>query len=70
VIDLLEINMGDDLQKRGQQDDDRIDIAQEHELSYWASELGVSRDALKNAIAKVGPMVKDVRAHLYRQRRG
>jgi hypothetical protein len=46
--------MADDLKQTGRQDDQRID--QDHELSYWSEKLGVSRDRLRQAVAKVGPM--------------
>jgi hypothetical protein len=59
--------MADDLEQTGRADDTRINVEQEHELSYWASELGVSRDALRNAVAKAGPIVKNVRDHLQRR---
>ena len=40
----------------------------DYELSYWTNELGVSRDELKSAVQKVGPMAKDVREHLGKSR--
>jgi DNA-binding FadR family transcriptional regulator len=43
--------MADDLNQTGRQDDQRID--QDHELSYWSEKLGVSRDRLREAVAKV-----------------
>jgi len=48
--------MADDLQKTGRQDDARISINQDHELSYWSKNLGVSRDKLRETVARVGPM--------------
>ena len=60
--------MADDLKQTGKSDDTRININQDHEVSYWSQELGVSRDELQSAVAKVGPMVKNVRDHL--QHRG
>ena len=60
--------MSDDLRQTGKSDDTRININQDHEVSYWSQELGVSRDELQSAVAKVGPMVKNVRDHL--QHRG
>lgn len=56
--------MADNRKDVGRQDDDRINIDQDHELSYWSEKLGVSRDQLRGAVAKVGPMVKNVREHL------
>jgi hypothetical protein len=46
------------------QDRDRIDIDEDDELRDWAKSLGVSEDELRSAVAKAGPMVKDVKAHL------
>jgi hypothetical protein len=34
--------MADDLKQTGRQDDERINVAQDHELSYWSEKLGVS----------------------------
>jgi Protein of unknown function (DUF3606) len=58
--------MPDDLRKTGKADDTRIDVEQDHELSYWSKELGVSREQLRQAVQQAGPMVKDVRRHLNR----
>ena len=56
--------MADGLKQTGRQDDARINIEQDHELNYWANEFGVSRDELRSAVAKAGPMVKNVPEHL------
>jgi hypothetical protein len=56
--------MADDLKKTGKQDDERINVEQEHELGYWAEKLGVSREQLRKAVQAAGPMVKDIRRHL------
>jgi hypothetical protein len=56
--------MADDLKQTGKQDDQRINIDQDHELTYWAGKLGVSRDELRIAVAKVGPMANAVESHL------
>jgi hypothetical protein len=45
----------------------RINVDQDHELTYWSEKLGVSRDTLREAVAKAGPMVKNVREHLHRR---
>jgi hypothetical protein len=55
--------MADDLKKTGKQDDERINVEQDHELSTGAR-LGVSRDQLRQAVQAAGPMVKDVQRHL------
>lgn len=58
--------MADDPKKTGKQDDERINVDQDHELSYWSEKLGVSRDQLRKAVQAAGPMVKDVQRHLRR----
>jgi len=58
--------MADDLKQTGKADDQRINIEQDHELSYWSKELGVSREQLRNAVQQAGPMVRDVRRQLNR----
>jgi len=56
--------MSDDLSKKGQQDRNRIDVSEEHELRYWTEKFHVSPEELNSAVQKVGPMVKDVQRHL------
>jgi hypothetical protein len=56
--------MADDLKQTGKPDDKRINASQDHELAYWAKELGVSREELRSAIDEAGPVVDDVRQHL------
>ena len=58
--------MADDLKQTGKADDQRINVEQDHELSYWSKELGVSREQLRNAVQQAGPMVRDVRRQLNR----
>lgn len=58
--------MADDLKQTGRQDDQRINVEQDHELSYWSKELGVSREQLRSAVQNAGSLVKDVRQHLNR----
>lgn len=58
--------MADDPKDIGRRDDARINVNQDHELTYWSQKLGVSRDQLREAVAKVGPMVKNVQHHLNR----
>jgi hypothetical protein len=48
----------------GPQDDTRINVDQDHELTYWSRKLGVSRDRLREAVAKAGPVVKNVEREL------
>lgn len=56
--------MPDDLGKTGKQDDARINVDQDHELTYWSERFGVSPDKVRGAVAQVGPLVKKVREHL------
>ena len=56
--------MADNLKQTGKPDDQRINVEQDHELSYWSKELGVSRDDLRRAVEQAGPLVRDVRQHL------
>jgi Protein of unknown function (DUF3606) len=58
--------MADDLKQTGRQDEQRINVEQDHELSYWSKELGVSREELRSAVQQAGSLVKDVRQHLNR----
>jgi len=55
--------MSDDLDNRGNADRIRINVHEDHEVRYWTGKLGVSRDELERAVAKVGPMTKDVEAY-------
>ena len=56
--------MSDSKASVGKQDRDRINVDEDYELRDWSKSLGVSPDELKSAVAKVGPMAKDVREHL------
>ena len=56
--------MSDNLNNRGQQDRMRINMHEEHEVSYWTKELGVSREQLESAVKAAGDMSADVRKHL------
>ena len=58
--------MADDLKQTGKPDDQRINIEQDHEVSYWSEKLGVSREQLREAVAKAGSRVKDVQRQLGR----
>ena len=56
--------MADEAKHTGRLDDSRINISQDYEVRYWTEKLGVSADQLRSAVAKAGPMVKQVREHL------
>jgi DNA-binding FadR family transcriptional regulator len=51
--------MADDMRRAGKPHDQLSDD-QDHELTYWSEKLGVSRDRLREAVAKVGSMRKAV----------
>jgi hypothetical protein len=56
--------MADDLKQTARPDDQRINVDQDHELTYWSEKLGVSRDRLREAVAKAGPVVRNVQREL------
>jgi hypothetical protein len=56
--------MPDDPKNRGPRDAQRINVNEDYELRYWTEKFGVSAQELKGALAKVGPMVEDVRKEL------
>ena len=56
--------MADNTGEIGRQDDARINVNQDHELTYWSRRLGVSRDRLREAVARVGPLVRNVEREL------
>ena len=58
--------MADDLKQTVKPDDQRINVDQDHELSYWSKELGVTREHLREVVRRAGPMLNDVRQHLNR----
>jgi hypothetical protein len=41
-----------------------IDVADDDMVHYWATELEIGADELRNVIREVGPSVKAVREHL------
>ncbi|HXJ49907.1 MAG TPA: DUF3606 domain-containing protein [Burkholderiales bacterium] len=56
--------MADNPGEIGRQDDARINVNQDHELTYWSRKLGVSRDRLREAVARAGPLVRNVEREL------
>ncbi|HVT50172.1 MAG TPA: DUF3606 domain-containing protein [Dongiaceae bacterium] len=52
--------MADDKSKPGKPDRDRISTSEAYELADWSRKFGVSPEELKAAVARVGPMAKDV----------
>jgi len=56
--------MSDDKSKQGKADRDRINTSEDYEVQDWAKHFGVSKEKIKDAVEKVGPMVKDVQKEL------
>jgi hypothetical protein len=56
--------MADEKADRGRPDRDRINITEVYELRYWSNKFGVSKEELAAAVARVGPIAKDVEAEL------
>jgi len=56
--------MSDDKTKPGKADRSRINTSEDYELQDWAKHFGVSKDKIKEAVKKVGPLVKDVQKEL------
>ena len=56
--------MADDRSKKGNQDRNRINVNQKHELKYWAEKFELAEDELFRIVKKVGPMVSDVEKEL------
>ena len=51
----------------GPRDIGYIDLPSETDRHYWAREFGCSQQQLADAVARVGPLVIDVRSHLGRR---
>ena len=56
--------MPDDKSKTGQPDRTRINVNEPYELDYWVKHFGVTQQSIKDAVKKVGVMVKDVKKAL------
>jgi hypothetical protein len=54
----------DDKNNTGSPDRDRINLSEDYEVDYWMKALGVSREALIDAVAAVGSTAAAVRQHL------
>ena len=60
--------MSDDRHNPGTADRARISLTEPYELRDWSKKFGVTADELKAAVEAVGPMAKDVEAHLKKRR--
>jgi hypothetical protein len=56
--------MSDNLNNRGPQDRNRINVNESWEVTYWTKELGVSKEELEKAVQKAGTAVSAVRQEL------
>lgn len=56
--------MADDLSKHGPPDGIRINVNEAWELRDWSKHFNVTPAKLKEAVAAVGVMTKDVKRHL------
>lgn len=54
-----------EIQRHG---DHRLDPAEHRDFEYWAHQLGVTTEELRQAMSHVGPRVGDIEAHLCAQR--
>ena len=61
--------MADDTTLRNRIDRARINVSQEHEVRYWARELGCSAEELRAAVAAIGNSVDKVREYVKQRAR-
>jgi hypothetical protein len=54
------------LTKRAQPDRNKINMSLDHEVKYWAHELGITRAQLQQIVNKVGNSATAVRKELAR----
>ena len=48
-------------------DDVKINVRRKHELNYWTNAFVVSEAKLRDAVKKVGPVVRDLKAYFQQQ---
>ena len=56
--------MPDSKKQTGSPDSKRINVNEDHELSYWTKELGVTKNKLMEIVGRVGTSVEAVRKEL------
>jgi hypothetical protein len=61
--------MADDTTIRNRTDRARINVSQEHEVRYWAKQLGCSPDELRAAVEAAGTSVDKVREYVNQRAR-
>jgi Protein of unknown function (DUF3606) len=54
------------LTKRAQSDRSKINMSRDHEVKYWAHELGITRAQLQQIVNKVGNPATAIRKELAR----
>ncbi len=57
-------NIMDNTKKTGTPDSKTINLNEDYEVAYWTKALGISKDELQSAIAKVGKSAEAVRQYL------
>lgn len=60
--------MSDDKTKSGGQDRNLISLSEDYEVRDWAKKFGVTEDALRAAVGRVGNKADDVEADLKSKR--
>lgn len=61
--------MADDLNNRGPQDRNRINVNESWEVRYWTKELGCTEEELRAAVTSAGVSVDKVREYLKQKKR-
>lgn len=56
--------MSDDLENRGGIDRKLISLKEPHEVRYWTTALGISKEKIEQLVAQVGHSAEKVRAQL------
>lgn len=56
--------MSDDKSRTGGQDRERISLSEAYEVRDWAKKFGVTEEALRAAVARVGDRARDVEREL------
>ena len=56
--------MSDDKTRSGGQDRKRISLSEDYEVRDWAAKFGVTEQALRDAVARVGDKADDVQREL------
>jgi hypothetical protein len=56
--------MADNLEDRGIQDRNRINLSEERKIAYWTRKLGCTESELKETVREVGNSAETFRKHL------